>query len=366
MSADPHTRSLSWTRVVPPVSLLALVLVWGRHPGVVGLSVVAVVLAAAVLAAVHHAEVVALRVGEPYGSLVLAVAVTVIEVALILTLMVSGGKDTSVLARDTVFAAVMITCNGIVGLCLLVGAVKYGITHFNPEGTGAALATVVTLATTCLVLPNFTTTTPGPEFSGSQLAFVAIASLTLYLMFVVTQTVRHRDFFLPVTSEGDLLAEDEHATRPSDRTALISLGLLLTSLVAVVGLAKVESSPIEDAVASLGLPQAVVGVIIALLVLLPESIAAFNAARRGRTQISLNLALGSAMASIGLTIPTIAVASIWIDGPLRLGLDPSYVVLLALTAVISVLTVVPGRATRLQGGVHLVVLAAFLVLTLQP
>ena len=175
-------------------------LVWGRHPGVVGLSVVAVVLAAAVLAAVHHAEVVAHRVGEPYGSLVLAVAVTVIEVALILTLMVSGGKDTSVLARDTVFAAVMITCNGIVGLCLLTGAVKFGTTHFNAEGTGAALATVVTLATTCLVLPNFTTTTPGPEFSGSQLAFVAIASLTLYLMFVVTQTVRHRDFFLP----GDL------------------------------------------------------------------------------------------------------------------------------------------------------------------
>ncbi|WP_027860890.1 calcium:proton antiporter [Marmoricola sp. URHB0036] len=366
MSADPHPRRLSWTRVVPPVSLLALVLVWGRHPGVVGLSVVAVVLAAAVLAAVHHAEVVAHRVGEPYGSLVLAVAVTVIEVALILTLMVSGGKDTSVLARDTVFAAVMITCNGIVGLCLLTGAIRFGTTHFNAEGTGAALATVVTLATTCLVLPDFTTTTPGPEFSGSQLAFVAVASLTLYVMFVVTQTVRHRDFFLPVTSGGDLLAEDEHAARPSDRRALTSLGLLLVSLVAVVGLAKVESSPIEDAVASLGLPQAVVGVIIALLVLLPESIAAFNAARRGRTQISLNLALGSAMASIGLTIPTIAVASIWLDGPLRLGLDPTHIVLLALTSVVSVLTVVPGRATRLQGGVHLVVLAAFLVLTLQP
>ncbi len=246
-------------------------------------------------------------------------AVTVIEVALILTLMVSGGKDTSVLARDTVFAAVMITCNGIVGLCLLAGAVKFGTTHFNAEGTGAALATVVTLATLCLVLPNFTTTTPGPEFSGSQLAFAAVASLLLYGLFVVTQTVRHRDFFLPVTSGGDLLEEEEHAGRPSDRRALISLGLLVISLVAVVGLAKVESSPIEDAVTRLGLPQAVVGVIIALLVLLPESIAAYNAARRGRTQISLNLALGSAMASIGLTIPTIAVASIWLDGPLRPG-----------------------------------------------
>ena len=365
MRADPHSRRLSWTQVVPPIALLALVVVWGRHPGVVGLSIVAVVLAAAVLAAVHHAEVVAARVGEPYGSLVLAVAVTVIEVALILTLMVSGGKDTSVLARDTVFAAVMITCNGIVGLCLFTGAVKFGTTHFNAEGTGAALATVVTLATLCLVLPNFTTTTPGPEFTGSQLAFAAVSSLLLYGLFVVTQTVRHRDFFLPVTSGGDLL-EEEHAGRPSDRQALVSLGLLVVSLVAVVGLAKVESSPIEDAVTRLGLPQAVVGVIIALLVLLPESIAAYNAARRGRTQISLNLALGSAMASIGLTIPTIAVASIWLDGPLRLGLDGTHVVLLALTAVVSVLTVVPGRATRLQGGVHLVILAAFLVLTLQP
>jgi Ca2+:H+ antiporter len=348
------------------VALVALVAVWGRHPGPVGLTVVALLLALAVLAAVHHAEVVALRVGEPFGSLVLAVAVTVIEVALILTLMLSGGKDTSTLARDTVFAAVMITCNGIVGLCLLVGAIKFGATHFNAEGTGGALATVITLAVMCLVLPNFTTTTPGPEFSGSQLTFAAIASLALYGMFVVTQTVRHRDFFLPVDPGGRLLPEESHAERPTDRLALQSLGLLVVSLVAVVGLAKVESSPIEDAVKALGLPQAVVGVVIALLVLLPESIAAVNAALRDRTQISLNLGLGSAMASIGLTIPTIAVASIWLDGPLRLGLDSTHMVLLALTALISVLTVVPGRATRLQGGVHLVVLAAYLVLSVQP
>src|SRR6476619_1067306 len=183
MLVEPRTRRPGWAEIAPPVALVALVVVWGRHPGTVGLVLVAVLLAAAVLAAVHHAEVVALRVGEPFGSLVLAVAVTVIEVALILTLMLGGGKDTSTLARDTVFAAVMITCNGIVGICLLVGALKYGTTHFNAEGTGAALATVITLATTCLVLPNFTTTTPGPEFSGSQLAFAAAASLLLYLLF---------------------------------------------------------------------------------------------------------------------------------------------------------------------------------------
>ena len=362
----PPARSVGWTEVAPPVALLGLLVTWGRHPGAIGLTLIAALLVAAVLAAVHHAEVVALRVGEPFGSLVLAVAVTVIEVALILTLMVSGGKDTSTLARDTVFAAVMITCNGIVGLSLLVGALKFGTTHFNAEGAGAALATVITLAVTCMVLPNFTTSAPGPEFSGSQLTFVAIASLALYAMFVVTQTVRHRDFFLPVSEGGELMPADDHAAQPTDRRALLSLVMLLVSLLAVVGLAKIESAPIEEAVKTLGLPQAVVGVIIALLVLLPESIAAVNAARRDRTQISLNLGYGSAMASIGLTIPTIAVASIWLDGPLRLGLEPTHTVLLALTAVVSVLTVVPGRATRLQGGVHLVVLAAYLVLSVQP
>ncbi|MCW2817779.1 MAG: putative ionic transporter [Marmoricola sp.] len=363
---DPHDRRLSWTEIAPPLALVALAVTWGRTPGAVGLVLVAVMLGAAVLAAVHHAEVVAHRVGEPFGSLVLAVAVTVIEVALILTLMLGGGPDVSTLARDTVFAAVMITCNGIVGLSLLVGAVTFGTTQFNAEGTGGALACVITLATTCLVLPNYTTTTRGPEFSGSQLAFVALASLALYALFVVTQTVRHRDFFLPVGTGGETLPEEDHAARPSIRRTWISLALLVVSLVAVVGLAKIESKPIEKAVSGAGLPQAVVGVVIALLVLLPESIAAINAARRGRTQISLNLGLGSAMASIGLTIPTIAVATIWLDGPLNLGLDQTHVVLLALTAVISVLTVVPGRATRLQGGVHLVVMAAYLVLSVQP
>ena len=371
--ADATPSRTSWTVVVPPVGLVALLLALlvGQDGalGPVVLVVSAVLLVAAVLASVHHAEVVAHRVGEPYGSLVLAVAVTIIEVALILTLMIGGGHDTAGLARDTVFAAVMITCNGIVGLSLLTGAVRFGTTQFNAEGTGAALATVITLATTCLVLPSFTTTTPGRVFTGSQLGFAAIASLALYAMFVVTQTVRHRDFFLPVDEAGDLLeepGEEAHAAPPSPRQALVSLGLLLVALVAVVGLAKIESKPIEKAVTALGLPQAVVGVVIALLVLLPESIAAVRAARRGRTQISLNLALGSAMASIGLTIPTIAVASIWLSGPLELGLSPTDLVLLALTAVVSVLTVVPGRATRLQGGVHLVVLLGYLVLTVQP
>jgi Ca2+:H+ antiporter len=292
--------------------------------------------------------------------------VTVIEVGLIVTLMVAGGPETSSLARDTVFAAAMITCNGIVGLSLLVGAVRHGIVVFNAEGSGAALATVATLATLTLVLPTFTTSRPGPTFSTGQLVFAAVASLALYGMFVVTQTVRHRDFFLPVLADGATPEEDAHAEPPSNAATMTSLGLLTGSLVAVVGLAKVQSSAIESAVAAAGFPQSFVGVVIALLVLLPETLSAVRSALRNRVQVSLNLAFGSAMASIGLTIPTIAVASWWLDGPLVLGLGSTQMILLALTVVVTVLTIVPGRATRLQGGVHLVLLAAFLFLAVSP
>lgn len=270
----------------------------------------------------HHAEVVAHRVGEPFGSLVLAVAVTIIEVALIVTLMADGGDKSSTLARDTVFAAVMITCNGIVGLCLLVASLRHGTAVFNPEGTGAALATVATLS---LVLPTFTTSKPGPEFSAVQLTFAAISSLILYGLFVTTQTVRHRDYFLPITRQGEVISADDHADVPSRRTAWISLGLLGLAL-----------------------------------------IAALRSARRDRVQTSLNLALGSAMASIGLTIPAVALASVWLSGPLVLGLGATHMVLLALTVVVSSLTVVPGRATPLQGGVHLVLFAAYLELAINP
>ncbi|MEU7742264.1 hypothetical protein [Nonomuraea sp. NPDC049158] len=365
-----------WTVAVPLLALLALALSWGRVLPPVLVIIVAVLLAGAVLAAVHHAEVIAHRVGEPFGSLVLAVAVTVIEVALIVSLMISGGEHSASLARDTVFAAVMITCNGIVGLSLLAGTLRRKVAVFNAEGTGGALATVATLSTLSLALPTFTTSAKGPAFSAAQLGFAAVVSLLLYGLFVLTQTVRHRDYFLPVTTEflpvtteaaaGAPATAEEHAPRPSARDTMISLGLLLVALVTVVGLAKVESPVIELAVSSAGLPQAVVGVVIALLVLLPETIAAVRAAKRDQIQISLNLALGSAMASIGLTIPVIAVASIWLTGPLVLGLGATHLVLLGLTFVVTTLTVVPGRATLLQSGVHLVLFAAFLFLAISP
>ena len=399
MVAALRSFLFSWTSVTPVLGLLVLAVAWGRDLGPVAVAVVAVALGATVLAAVHHAEVVAHRVGEPFGSLVLAVAVTVIEVALIVTMMVSGGPEAGSLARDTVFAAVMITTNGIVGISLLVGARRYGTTLFNPEGSGAALATVATLATLSLVLPTFTSSTPGPAFSPAQLTFAALASLALYGTFVLTQTKRHRDFFLPVAADGEVTnptksrpaldryaplpqkpsgrdcgrignerhsKEDDHADPPSNRAALGSLALLLVALVAVVGLAKVESPAIEAGVRAAGFPQSFVGVVIALLVLLPETLAATRAAQRDRMQISLNLAYGSAIASIGLTIPAIALASLWLPGELLLGLGSTQIVLLALTVVVSVLTVVPGRATRLQGGVHLVLLAGFLVLAVNP
>ncbi|TIC80750.1 ionic transporter y4hA [Nocardioides sp. GY 10127] len=367
-----HTLLRSWTTLAPLGALAVLGATWAHHAHPFALGLVAFFLVAAVLSAVHHAEVVAHRIGEPYGSLVLAVAVTVIEVGLIVMLMTGGGSSASTYARDTVFAAVMITLNGIAGLSLLVGALRHRLVSFNASGSGSALSTVVALAGVCLVLPGFTVSAAGYVYSTSQLAFAAAVSLALYVGFVLTQTVQHRDFFLPVASDaqgrvtGVLEDDEQHAAPPSARAAWASLGLLLAALVGVVGLAKLLSPTIEHAVAALGLPYAVVGVVIALLVLAPESISAVRHAAADRVQNSLNLAYGSAMASIGLTIPAIAVASIWLDGPLELGLPPTQVVLLAVTVAVSVLTVAQGRAKAQQGLVHLVLLATFLFLSAQP
>ena len=349
---------------MPPLALVALVASWDRDPSGVLLLIVSAGLVAAVIAAVHHAEVVALRVGEPFGTLILAVAVTVIEVGLIITLMISGGDSAATLARDTVFAAFVIVCNGIVGLCLLVGALRHRVVEFRVEGVGGALAALAAMATLSLVLPTFTTSAPGPMFTPAQLAFAGAASLILYAVFVLVQTVRHRDYFLPVDTGTE--HPDEHAPPPAGRTALVSLGLLVVCLVCVVGLAKTVSPTIESAVLGIGAPAAAVGVAIAMLVLLPETTAAVRAASRNRVQTSLNLAYGSGLASIGLTIPAIALASIWLQGPLLLGLGPTEIVILALTVVVSALTVATGRGTVLQGTVHLVLFATFVFLAVTP
>jgi len=366
MESPTQVPLMAWTTLVPTVAIVVLGAAWGRELPALALVAVTALLALSVLAAVHHAEVVALRVGEPYGSLVLAVAVTVIEVALIVMLMLAEGGNTETLARDTVFAAVMITCNGIVGLSVLAATLREHVAYFNTEGSGAALATVTTLASLTMVAPTFTTTAAGPFFSPGQLSSAAIVSLGLYGLFVAVQTGRHHDYFLPVLRDGETIEPDEHAAPPSSRVALFSLALLLVALVAVVGNAKLVSPAVERTVLAAGLPLSLVGVIIAMLILLPETLAAVRAARQQRLQTSFNLAFGSAMASIGLTIPTLAVISPWLPVPLQLGLGPLHILLLTLTVVVAVLTIAPGRATLLQSGVHLAILAAYLFLTISP
>lgn len=350
-----------WTWISPIVGALLL---FGAKMGGPFNFVLAAGLIACVLAAVHHAEVVAHKIGEPYGTLVLAVAVTVIEVSLIVSLMLSSGPSGAGLARDTVFAAIMIILNGLVGLCLLLGAARHLEQRYGQAGVSAALATLAALAVLTLVLPNYTTSTPGPAYSNSQLAFVGLVSLVLYGTFVLVQTVRHRDYFLPTGSAAH--DEDAHAAPPTAMAAWVSLGLLLVALIAVVLLAKALAPTIEAAVANAGAPKAVVGVIIAALVLLPESLAAVRAARADRLQTSLNLALGSALASIGLTIPVVAVVSLFMGWPLSLGLDAKGMVLLMLTLLVTTLSLATGRTTVLQGVVHLVLFAVYLFTTIVP
>jgi Ca2+:H+ antiporter len=357
---------LDWTVFSPIVAIAVLGLSLVMSGGIL-LVLAAVALAFAVFAAVHHAEVIAHRVGEPFGTLVLAVAVTVIEVALIVSVMLTGGPDKAGLPRDTVFAAIMIVCNGIVGLCLLVGGLRHHVQDFQLQGASASLAILCALSVLTMVLPNFTSTVTGPELSISQLVFVGVISLVLYVVFVFVQTVRHRDYFLPFVPARDPNAEDEvHAPPPTAAHAWSAVGLLLLSLVAVVGLAKLLSPAVEAGVAKAGAPEAVVGVVIAALVLLPEGLAALRAARLNRLQTSLNLALGSALASIGLTIPAVAIVSIAIGQPISLGLEPKEIVMLALTLIVSVITLGTGRSTVLQGVVHLVIFASFLFLSVVP
>ena len=352
-----------WAWLVPSIAIVLLAVAVAAGAGPLVTVLCAVALIGAVIAAVHHAEVVAHRVGEPFGTIVLAVAVTVIEASLILSMMLTTGTDKATLPRDTIFAAIMIIANGVVGICLVVGGVHHREQSFRVEGAGPALAALVALATLSLVLPSFTTTSPGPTYSVSQLLFAAVVSLVLWAVFIFVQTVRHRDYFLPVVGAAD---EGTHALPPSNAQAWASFALLLVSLVAVVGLAKMLSPTIERAVVAAGAPRAVIGIVIALLVLLPETSAALRAARANRLQTSINLALGSALASIGLTIPVVAVASVTFHIPLSLGLGPKELVMLALTFVVGAITLGTGRTNVMQGAVHLVIFAAFLFLSLVP
>lgn len=314
-----------------------------------------------VFAAVHHAEVIACKVGQPFGSLLLALSVTIIEVALIVSMLLSDDAGDSPVARDTVFAAIMIVLNGIVGLCLLIGGLRFHEQEFRARGATAPLGVLGTLAVLCLILPNFTQSIYGPVYAPAQLMFVAIMSLVLYALFLFVQMVSHRGDFLDLAS----ISAEDHGPVPG-RTLLMAVILLPISLITVVLLAEMLAEPVRSAIIGAELPEALVGVIIALIVLMPEGIASIRAATQNKLQTSLNLALGSALASLCLTIPVVSLISIVQGQPLVLGLDAEHIVLLVLTLFMSTLSLAMGKTTIMQGGIHLVIFGAFLAISAIP
>jgi len=358
----PSARIPIWT-IATPVFAGAVLLAAGLGFGGIIVAFIGVGVAASVLAAVHHAEVVADRVGEPYGTLVLALAVTLIEVSLIVSLMAAGGEEASGLARDTVFAAVMIILNGIIGLCLLVGGLMHREQSFSLDGVSAALVALGAIAILTLVFPNYTVTTPGPYYSSSQLGLIGIVTVVIYGTFVFTQTIGHRQYFL---QDDDPDKSAQHPAPPSNAMTAVSSILLLFCLAAVVLLAKKLAPSLEAAVTRLGAPDAVVGVIIAAIILLPEGLAALRAARANRLQTSLNLALGSALASIGLTIPTVSFLSLFTNTRLRLGIDSESSLLLMLSLFVVVVALRTGRTIILHGVVLLTVFVVYLFTTVVP
>ena len=358
MSAHGPMPKSAWIFPALAIALFAVATGVGLTftPSAAGLAFAAALLAilfGTVFAAVHHAEVIAERIGEPYGTLLLTLAVTIIEVALIATIML-GDKPVPALARDTVFAVVMIVCNGLVGLCIFIGGVRFMEQDFQVSGANLYLSVLFVMATITLIMPNYTLTAPGPIYSAAQLGFVSVVTLLLYGVFLYTQTIRHRDYFINETPG----ASDVESAM-SNRMLGLSIILLLASLLAVVLLAKKFSLVVDITIASIGAPPAFAGVLVALLILLPEGVAAITAARRNDLQKSINLALGSSLATIGLTIPAVAVAAYALDKPLVLGLSNQDMVLLVLTFIVSMLTFGTGRTNILFGLVHMVVFAVF-------
>ncbi len=370
MHSNTRTSPRTWLAGLPLWTLLAPIIaaaVLGAAAfeiasGAFFVAIIAMALAGSVFAAVHHAEVVAHRVGEPYGTLVLALAVTLIEVALIVSLMIAGGAAAAALARDTVFAAVMIILNGIIGLCLLLGGLRHRQQTFSLDGVSAALVALAAIVILALVFPNYTLTTPGPYYSPSQLMLIAGVSLAIYGAFVFAQTIGHRGIFLA----DEPAAEPAHPAPPGNAVTAVSAFLLMACLTAVVLLAKQLAPSLEAAVLHAGAPNAVVGVIIAAIVLLPEGLAALRAARANRLQTSLNLALGSALASIGLTIPAVSVLSLYMRTELVLGIDGKSTVLLMLSLFIAAIALRTGRTIVLHGIVLLVIFVVYLFTTVVP
>jgi Ca2+:H+ antiporter len=316
-----------------------------------------------VLQAVHHAEVIAHRVGEPFGSLLLALAVTSIEASLIVSMMLSGGPAAKFLARDAVFSSVMIILNGMIGLSLLIGGIRHKEQTFIMQGVFSAMTVLVPMAVFTLIMPNFTYSTPGADFSRPQLIFVAISTFVLYLSFMVIQNFRHRSHFIGVVTEED---SGDGQERPTAGQTAIGAVLMLACLGGVVALAEGLAPELEQALDKAKAPRSLVGVVIAGIVLLPEGLSAFKAARQNKLQKSLNLSLGSALASIGLTIPVISMLAVFTGMPLVLGIDAKFIVLFLLSTLVIMMSFTTGKTTELQGIVLLVIFTLSLFLLIFP
>lgn len=304
-------------------------------------------------AAVRHAEAIAHKLGEPAGTLVLTLAVTGIEVAIIAAVMY-GGKGNAALARDAMFAVVMIVLNGMVGLSLLLGGLRYHEQTYNLQGASAFLAVIIPISVLGLVLPSFTVSSPGPTYSPLQATFLIVMSVVLYGVFLAIQNVRHREYFI------------DRKTLPEDVTSPGSLALhaplLVLYLAAVLLLAKQIAVPINHGIHALHAPAALGGFLVSVLVLAPESLSAARAALANQLQRSVNLLLGSVLASISLTIPAVLAIGFITDQTIVLGLDAADTTLLVLTLAVSVLTFASSRTNVLLGAVHLVLFLAYLML----
>lgn len=315
---------------------------------------------ATVFVVLGNAEAIAHRVGEPYGTLILTLAVTIIEASVIISMMLHG-ENNPTLARESVFSTVMIVCSGVLGICLTFGGWRHQQQAIMRQGTSGYLGVLIALSVLTLVLPNYTLSTGPGTFSSLQLAFVSTLSVLLYAGFVFVQTGRHRADFVGAVDHGGEPAAPQEPLLPN-------VIFLILGLAGIVLLTKMIAAGIEDGLAALQIARsdAIVGAFIATLVLMPESVAAIRAALNDDLQRSLNLALGSACATIGLTIPAVAIASLITGRGLTLGLDSGDTVLLILALTVSVVSFGTGRTTVLTGLVHLVVFVAYLFLIVVP
>lgn len=354
---------LQWTIIIP---VLAWILFFSNliDSGDIFKIVASILLILSVMSAVHHSEIVAHRVGEPFGTIILAVAITVIEVSIIVSLMMSGGNETIALARDTVYSATMLILNGIVGLCLFIGGMKHHEQRFSQHSVTIALVSLVSIIVFTLVIPTFTNSVRGSYYSTPQLIFASFSCIVIYGFFLFAQTSRHREYFL--TENLEISTEKTNPIVINNKILITSLVFLVLSLGIVVLLAKTLSPTIESIIVGYNLPLALVGVIIAMIILLPEAIAAIIAARKNQLQTSLNLSLGSALASIGLTIPAVSLVCILFDMKIVLGLNIKSIVLLALSVFTVMLSLSRGRTNLIYGVVLLVNLFAFIFFIIYP